>query len=234
VTAVDQARIAENLRTVEARLRDACERAGRDPSEVTLVCVSKTFPAEAVAAAARAGARLFGENRVQEGAAKIEALQREFPDLIWHLIGPLQRNKAKKALQWFQVIETIDRMELAEKLEDLAQTRVPVFVEVNLAGEASKSGVSPEEAENLVRAVAGCRRLDLRGLMTIPTYREDPELVRPDFRTLRHLRDRLRDSTGAALPDLSMGMSHDFPVAVAEGATIVRLGTAIFGARRSP
>jgi PLP dependent protein len=229
----DAGAIAAGLRSVETRIRTSCERAGRDRSEVTLVCVSKTFPAEAVVAAARAGARVFGENRVQEGAAKIESLRPQLPDLAWHLIGPLQRNKVKKALQCFQAIETIDRMELAEKLEDLARTRVPVLVEINLGGEASKSGISPRAAEGLVRAMAACGHLDLRGLMTIPPYSDDPERTRSDFRALRDLRDRLRDSTGAALPDLSMGMSHDFPVAIEEGATIVRVGTAIFGARRS-
>jgi pyridoxal phosphate enzyme (YggS family) len=218
------------------RIRHAAERAGRDPSEVSLLAVSKTHPASSVAAAARAGHSLFGENRVAEGVEKIEALRTDFPDLVWKLIGPLQTNKAKPALQWFSMVETLDRERLAVRLAGLLPADAPpypVLLEVNVAGEQTKSGASPEAVESLAAVVLDLERFDVRGLMTVPPYDDDPGLARPHFRRLRELRDRLADRFGRPFPELSMGMSHDFEIAVEEGATEVRVGTALFGARGS-
>jgi pyridoxal phosphate enzyme (YggS family) len=204
---------------------------------VSLLAVSKTHPPESVAAAARAGQTLFGENRVAEGIAKIEALRGEFPSLVWKLIGPLQTNKAKAALQWFAMVETLDRERLAARLAALLPRDAPpypVLLEVNLAGEATKSGAQPAEIESLAEAVFGTGRFDVRGLMAVPPFDEDPEAARPHFRRLAELRDRLAGRFGRAFPELSMGMSHDFEVAIEEGATEVRVGTALFGERGAP
>jgi PLP dependent protein len=198
------------------------------------MAVSKTQPAEVVARAARAGVTLFGENRVQEGAAKIAALSGEFPNLEWRLIGPLQTNKAKTALQWFRAVESLDRERLASRLEALLSERdrsLPVLLEINVGREASKSGALPEEAERLARAALECRHLDVRGLMAVPPFDPDPEKSRPHFAAVRALRDRLAATLGVPLPELSLGMSHDFVVAVEEGSTEVRIGTALFGPR---
>ena len=219
-----------------SRIARAAARAGRDPSEVSLLAVTKGHPADLVREAARAGFRLFGENRVAEGAAKIEAVRTEFPDLVWRLIGPLQSNKAKAALQWFSAIETVDRERLATRIEGLLAAegrRMPVLLEVNVGEETTKSGVSPERAEVLARAAIACSHLDLRGLMTVPPFDPDSERARPFFRQLRETRDRLEQALGLPLPELSMGMSHDFEVAVEEGSTEVRLGTALFGERKA-
>jgi pyridoxal phosphate enzyme (YggS family) len=219
------------------RIARAAERSRRDPSEISLLAVSKTHPASSVAAAARAGQSLFGENRVAEGVEKIEALRLNFPGLVWKLIGPLQTNKAKPALQWFSMVETLDRERLAVRLAGLLPPDAPpypVLLEVNVAGEQTKSGASPDAVESLAAAVLGLGRFDVRGLMTVPPYDDDPELARPHFRRLRELRDRLAGRFGRSFPDLSMGMSHDFEVAVEEGATEVRVGTALFGARGAP
>jgi pyridoxal phosphate enzyme (YggS family) len=217
----------------------AAERAGRRADDVALMAVTKTQTADTVRHAARAGIVLFGENRVQEGTAKIEALGAEFPGVSWRLIGPLQSNKAKSALQWFSALETLDRERLATRLEAiLAEAwpgrKLPVLLEVNVGGEASKSGVSPEDAPRLLEAAIACSHLDVRGLMAVPPYDEDPEKSRPHFRTLAGLRDRLAADFGRPLPELSMGMSHDFAVAVEEGSTEVRIGTALFGPRPAP
>jgi hypothetical protein len=223
-------RRAEILESVAA----AAAQSGRRPEDVALMAVTKTHSADVVRLAARAGLTRFGENRVQEGAPKVEALRVEFPGLEWRLIGPLQTNKAKTALQWFQVLETLDRERLAERLESLLAGEgrvVPVLIEVNVGGEASKSGVAPDEASRLLDAALACRHLDVRGLMTVPPYDADPEKSRPHFAALRELRDRLARASGRPLPELSMGMSHDFAVAVAEGATEIRVGTALFGSR---
>lgn len=214
----------------------AAERAGRRAADVALMAVTKTQDAETVRNAARAGITLFGENRVQEGAGKIAALGSEFPSISWRLIGPLQTNKAKSALQWFSVVETLDRERLATRLEGLlADARpervLPVLIEVNVGGEASKSGVSPEGAPALLEATLSCPHLELRGLMAVPPFDEDPEKSRPYFRRLVALRERLATDFRRTLPELSMGMSHDFAVAVEEGSTEVRIGTALFGPR---
>lgn len=224
-------------RVLEAIAR-AAGRAGRRPADVALMAVTKTQSVGTVRNAARAGITLFGENRVQEGAPKIEALQSEFPAVSWRLIGPLQTNKAKSALQWFSAVETLDRERLASRLEAiLAETSpervLPVWIEVNVGGEASKSGVSPEGAGALYEAALSRPHLDVRGLMAVPPFDEDPERSRPHFRRLAALRERLAVDFRRPLPELSMGMSHDFSVAVEEGSTEVRIGTALFGPREA-
>jgi pyridoxal phosphate enzyme (YggS family) len=220
------------------RIERAAERSGRDPRSVALLAVTKSHSADTVRAAARAGLTLFGENRVAEGAAKIEAVRPEFPALTWRLIGPLQTNKAKTALQWFSTVETMDRERLAARLEALLASeegsrRLPVLLEINVGREGSKAGASPEGAEALARAVVACPHLEVRGLMAVPPFAVDPEISRPHFRAMRQLRDRLADRLGRALPELSIGMSHDFEIAVEEGSTEVRIGTALFGAREA-
>ncbi len=199
--------------------------------------MTKTHPAEVVRQAALAGLTRFGENRVAEGIAKIAALAGEWPGLEWRLIGPLQTNKAKPALQYFSVIESLDREKLAARLQGLLAAegkRLPVLLEVNLGSEETKSGAPPQLAEALASSALASPHLDVRGLMAVPPFTEDPEGARPYFQRLRELRDRLADRFGKPLPELSMGMSHDFEVAVEEGSTQVRLGTALFGPRPIP
>ncbi len=224
--------LANRLDRVQRRIEEAATIAGRDPSEITLIAVGKTFPAGIVREAVDAGATDLGENRVQEAVAKRPLL----PPARWHLIGPLQRNKVRSALENFDVIHTLDRPELADRLQNLLVEhwpgrRVPVLLEINNGRESQKAGVLPDEAEDLLRHALACDRLDVRGLMAIPPWGDDPEASRPHFRELHRLRDELQQAVQVALPDLSMGMSHDFEVAIAEGATLVRVGTAIFGAR---
>jgi len=219
---------------VLAGIAAAADRRGRDAAKVALLAVTKGHPAELVLRAARAGFRLFGENRVVEGARKIEAVAPVFPGLTWRLIGPLQTNKAKAALQWFSAIESLDRERLAARLEALlaAEDRtVPVLLEINIGREETKSGAAPEVAESLARTALACPHLDVRGLMAVPPFDVDPERSRPFFRELREIRDRLAGRVGRPLAELSIGMSHDFEVAVEEGATEVRVGTALFGPR---
>jgi pyridoxal phosphate enzyme (YggS family) len=219
---------------VLSRISAAAGRVGRDAGDVSLLAVTKGHPEALVRSAARAGFRLFGENRVAEGARKIEAVAAEFPGLAWRLIGPLQTNKAKAALQWFSAIETVDRERLAARIEGILAAegrRMPVLLEVNMGLEATKSGASPERAPDLARAALACPHLDVRGLMAVPPFDADPERSRPFFRQLREMRDRLQDDLASPLPELSMGMSHDFEVAVEEGSTEVRIGTALFGDR---
>ncbi len=219
---------------VLSRISAAAGRAGRDAADVALLAVTKGHPEELVRSAARVGFQLFGENRVAEGVRKIEAVRAEFPDLVWRLIGPLQTNKAKAALQWFSAIETVDRERLAARIEGILAAegrRMPVLLEVNVGLEATKSGAPPEGLPDLARAALACPHLEVRGLMAVPPFDADPERSRPFFRQLRETRDRLQDDLGIALPELSMGMSHDFEVAVEEGSTEVRIGTALFGDR---
>jgi len=216
----------------------AAERRGRRAEDVTLMAVTKGHDVETVRNAARAGLSRFGENRVQEGSAKIAAIGSEFPALTWRLIGPLQSNKAKSALQWFSAVESLDRERLAVRLEGLlAETepgrRLPVLLEINLGGEASKSGVPPDDAPRLLEAVLACTHLEPRGVMAVPPFDEDPEKSRPYFRRLVAIRDGLSGRCGRPLPEVSMGMSHDYAVAVEEGATEVRVGTALFGPRNA-
>ena len=226
--------IAANLAEIRRHLTDAASRAHRHPAGITLLAVSKTFDADHVRAAAAAGQRQFGENRVQEGEAK----SAELTDLSleWHLIGSLQTNKAKKAVATFDWIHSVDRLELLHKLDDAAVAvgkRPQILLQANLADEAQKSGAGEAELTALVRAATEARALVLRGLMIIPPIPDNPEESRPWFRRLRELRDRLiADGIPAAsLAHLSMGMSQDYEVAIEEGATIIRIGTAIFGHR---
>jgi PLP dependent protein len=221
-------RIARGLQEVRERIRQGCERAGRDPAGVRLVAVSKVHPPEAVRAAYALGLRDFGENYVQELASKAAALQ-DLPDLRWRLIGHLQRNKARVVVRLGATIETVDSARLAETIARHAEEerrRVQVLVQVNVAGEARKSGCTPSELDAVVDAV---RRfpssLDLAGLMTVPPHTDDPKGARPFFRALRELAQR------HGLRELSMGMTHDLEVAVEEGATLVRVGTGLFGPR---
>jgi pyridoxal phosphate enzyme (YggS family) len=224
--------IAGRLAEVRQCIERAASDAARDPSEITLVAVGKTFPAEVLSAAVAAGAGHLGENRVQEAESK----KADVKPATWHLIGPLQRNKARRALELFDVIHTLDRGELAHRLQRLLEThwperRLPVLVEVNIAHESQKAGVLPGDAGELLSIAGDCPHLRVVGLMAIPPFEPDPEASRRHFRALRELRDTLEDRLSAPLPELSMGMSHDFEIAIAEGATMVRVGTAIFGAR---
>jgi pyridoxal phosphate enzyme (YggS family) len=224
--------VARNLEEVRGAIADAARRAGRDPSAVRLVAVSKTVDLERIRAAMDAGQDLFGENYLQEARDKIAALGRR---VGWHLVGHLQSNKAKGAVELFDLIHAVDRGKLAEAL-DAAAARLgkvqDVLIQVNQGGEATKSGVAPEAAPALLQEVARLPHLRVLGLMTMPPWLPDPEAVRPYFRALWELRDHLRGLTGLPLTELSMGMSGDFAVAVEEGATLVRVGTAIFGERR--
>jgi pyridoxal phosphate enzyme (YggS family) len=224
--------IADRLVGVRQRVTAAAAECGRDPQSVTLIAVGKTFPSQVVRMAVEAGAVDLGENRVQEAVAK----KPEVPGAKWHLIGPLQRNKARAALGVFDIVHTLDRPELADRLqlvlgEDWPDRCLDVLVEFNIGSEPQKAGALPDETAELVRYAIGCDRLAVRGLMAIPPWQDDPEASRPYFRALRELRDDIQQGMGVALPELSMGMSHDFEVAIAEGATMVRVGTAIFGPR---
>ncbi|GAB6063854.1 YggS family pyridoxal phosphate-dependent enzyme [Deferrisoma palaeochoriense] len=225
--------IGQRYREVLDAVRQACGRTGRSPEAVTLVAVSKTVEPERILAAYEAGARDFGENYVQEALGKVDRLP---PDARWHMIGHLQSNKAKRAVETFAWVHSLDRPSLADALEKAAAARgrvLDVLVQVNVGGELTKSGTDEEGARALVRRAPEWPHLRIRGLMAIPPYREDPEEVRPYFRALRELRDRLQAEApeGVRLEHLSMGMSHDFAVAIEEGATLVRVGTAIFGER---
>ncbi len=231
------AEVAARLASVRQRIDRAAERAGRAPSDVRLIAVSKTFEAARVRDAAACGQRDFGENRVQEGLDKIAALAPR--PLEWHLIGHLQSNKAKRAAEAFAWIHSLDSLSLLQKLDAAALevgTRPRVLVQVDLAHEATKHGVSEDALHGLVNAAVDARALDLQGLMIVPPFPTDPEESRPWFRRLRELRDRLVAGGAPAerLAHLSMGMSHDFEVAIEEGATLVRVGTAIFGRRPPP
>lgn len=222
-----------NLERVRERIARASERAGRRAEEITLVAVSKTFSADAIRAAYEAGLRSFGENRVQEFEAKQPKLA-DLADATWHLIGHLQSNKARRAAHLFHQVDSIDSLTLAQKLDSAAAAeakRLPVLIEVHLGGEATKSGVTERDLPALADSVERLPHLELRGLMTIPPYSDDPEAARPYFRRLRELRDGISQRLGRALPALSMGMSHDFEVAIEEGATEIRIGTALFGQR---
>jgi PLP dependent protein len=226
--------IGGNLAAVRARLERAAQAAGRDPRGIRLIAVSKTFSLDFVRAAAAHGQVDFGENRVQEALQKIEASAEL--RIRWHLIGHLQSNKARKAAAGFAAIHSVDSVDLLRRLDEAAAehgTRPEILVQVDLAGEATKHGVPPDDARRIVDAALGCRALRLTGLMLLPPWLDDPEQVRPYFARLRGFRDELIASgiEAGALRELSMGMSHDFEVAIEEGATMVRVGTAIFGRR---
>ncbi len=256
---VESATIAANLERIRERIARAATRAGRRPEEITLVAVSKTFPSEAIRAGYELGLRHFGENRVQEWESKRAGLVDL--DASWHLIGHLQSNKARRAAQMFHAIDSVDSFELAQKLAravaESARHRLPVLIEVRLSPEETKTGAVEDDLPRLAEAMLSLPNLDLRGLMTIPPFFEDPEQVRPYFRKLREIRDSLRHLSSTVspqklvasaqtevratvsrpeeplLPELSMGMSHDFEIAIEEGATQIRLGTSLFGQRQS-
>ena len=226
--------IADNLEAVRERIATACARAGRPLESVRLLAVSKTYGPEAVGAAAAAGQTRFGENRVQEAAAKIPACPGH---LQWHLIGHLQSNKAAQAAQLFDWIHSVDSLKLLEALDrhaGEAGRRLEVMVQVNVSGERSKSGLAPGEVPAVLAAGSRLPHVQIRGLMTIPPLAEDPEKSRLFFRELRERRDGWAAQTGLDLAELSMGMTHDLEVAIEEGATFVRVGTGIFGARQKP
>jgi hypothetical protein len=225
--------IAESFLQIKARIEAACQRAGRDPASVLLLPVSKGQPAEAIAAAAQFGLRVFGENKVQEAKAKIPQCSSR---LQWHMIGHLQSNKARDAVQLFSMIESIDSVESAGEVNKWAEKmarRIPILLEVNIAGEASKFGFKAGDVLAKLAEINALPRLELQGLMTIAPYSPSHERARPIFKALRELRDQCGERLGAPLTHLSMGMSGDFEVAVEEGATIVRIGTALFGPRVS-
>ena len=229
--------IVENIARIRERIAAAARRAGRNPVEITLMGVSKTFPVELVREAYTAGIRVFGENRVQEFAGKADAL-RDLGDAQWNLIGHLQSNKAAKAAELFSAIDSLDSVKLAEKLSTAAERMgktLPALIEINVGGEEAKSGIAPgsEELETILLEAPQWKNLEVRGLMTVPPYNEVPESSRLFFRQLREIRDGIaaRHLPGVTMDVLSMGMSHDFEVAVEEGSTCVRVGTAIFGER---
>jgi PLP dependent protein len=230
---------AENTARVQERIAAASLRSGRKAEEITLLTVSKTFPPDQIRAAYDAGLRIFGENRVQEFSGKIAAL-RDLRDTEWHMIGHLQTNKAALAAELFGHIDSVDSVRLARKLNFAASNlcrKLSVLIEINIGREAAKSGVAPNSAEleNLLNAAPELPSLDFRGLMTVPPYNEDPEQSRPYFQEIRKLYNQIgsRRLPGVRMEVLSMGMSHDYEVAIEEGATCIRVGTAIFGEREA-
>lgn len=227
------------LEEINRRIAVACERVGRQVSEITLVAVSKTVEPARIREAIEAGVRALGENRVQEAAAKIPELRPLSAErkVEWHLIGHLQSNKARRAVELFDAVHSVESLKLAERLDSVAGEtgrRLPVFIEVNLGGEQSKAGVPPADALSLCERISKFANLELKGLMAVPPFFDDPEDVRPFFQQLRLLRDEAHraGAAGERFKDLSMGMSNDFEVAIEEGATFIRVGTALFGARR--
>jgi pyridoxal phosphate enzyme (YggS family) len=242
MTVVD---IAANLKQVQDTIADACARAGRDPQGITLVAVSKTKSAEAVLAALNSGVKHFGENRVEEAESKIPAVNVQAAQKpVWHMIGHIQSRKAKAVLPLFEVVHSIDRLKIAQKLSELAveaQRTLPILIEVNISGEAAKYGfeVSNWKTDSTVKAafwydmqtLRTLPNLEIRGLMTMAPFYDVMEETRPVFAGMAELRHTLQSDFDMALPDLSMGMTNDYPVAIEEGATIVRIGRAIFGAR---
>jgi len=221
---------SSRLDNIHEAISRAAKKAGRDPGEIEIIAVSKTHPAEAVQEAMRAGITRFGENKVQEARGKIESLGRG----VWHLIGHLQSNKAREAVRLFDSIDSVDRIDLAEEINRRAEALGKiqnVLLQVNIARESAKFGCPPEAARALAEAMNALPRLCLRGLMTIAPYVPEPEKSRPHFAGLRELRNKIEADTDLRLPVLSMGMSGDFSVAIEEGSTCVRIGTALFGER---
>jgi PLP dependent protein len=229
--------IAANVASIQERMAAAARRSERDPGDIALMAVSKTQLPERIREAYEAGLRLFGENRIQEFAGKLEGL-RGLHAAEWHMIGHLQTNKAAKTVELFRAVDSVDSLKLAEKLDAAARAlgrRLEVLIEINVGGEAAKSGVAPDSStlEELLLAAPRLEALAFRGLMTVPPFTEDPQGARPYFRKLRELREMIvaRKLSADAMDQLSMGMSHDFEVAIEEGSTCVRVGTAIFGER---
>jgi len=224
--------LAENIASVQKRIAAACERANRDPNSVALLAVSKNHPPETVAEAAKLGLTLFGENKVQEAKAKIPLCPGR---LRWHMLGHLQTNKCREAVELFEMIQSVDSLHVAEEINkraDQASKTMPVLLEVNAGGEASKFGYRSEQLLADLPRINELPRLEIHGLMTVPPWAPNPEKVRPVFRQLRELKARCEQILGVPLAHLSMGMTGDFEVAIEEGATIVRIGTAFFGERR--
>ena len=236
--------LSRNLESVRERIQQACRRSGRDPTSVTIVGVTKAIPVDVIRQAIDLGVTEIGENRVQEARAKREALSAVSRPVRWHLVGRLQSNKAKHAVELFDIIHSVDSVRLVETLDRQAAERarpIEVLIQVNASGEMTKGGCRPEEIEALAVAIQKTRHLTLTGLMTMAPFSEDPKTARPIFRKLRELRDRLQGTLTNSITQslnhpithlqLSMGMSQDFEVAIEEGADIVRIGTAIFGER---
>jgi PLP dependent protein len=225
--------LAANLETVRQRIKVACDHADREPNSVTLLAVTKSQPPEMVRAAAELGLNLFGENKIQEAKAKIPLCHGK---LRWHFIGHLQSNKVRDAVELFEMIQSVDSLPLAQEINrrcEQAAKRMPVLLEVNLAGEASKFGYKPEKLLGELKEIKFLQRLEIRGLMTVPPFSTEPEKVRPYFQRLRELKSECEQVISSPLPHLSMGMSGDFEIAIEEGATIVRIGTVLFGQRKS-
>jgi len=232
--------VAENIAQLQNRIEGAARRAGRDTKEILLMAVTKTVPPERIREAYVAGLRLFGENRVQEFATKQESMK-DLHDAEWHMIGHLQTNKAQRAVELFRAVDSVDSLRLAQKLNAAAQAsskNLSVLLEINIGGEQAKSGLHPQspELEQLLKAAPDFDHLKISGFMTVPPFSDSPEHTRPYFRQLRELRDEIqkRNLPAVSLCMLSMGMSHDFEVAIEEGSTCVRIGTAIFGQRQKP
>jgi len=223
--------LSERLERVTGRIAAACARAGRDPGGVQLVAVTKTWGPDEVREAYDAGLRVMGESRMQEARQKVALCP---SDVEWHMVGHLQSNKCRDAVQCFKRIHSVDSLNLLEKLDDACErtgVEIPVCLEVNVSGERSKFGLAPEAVPAVLEKSRSLMRVSVTGLMTVPPFFEEAEQVRPFFRSLRVLRDRWAEETGIMLADLSMGMSHDFEVAIEEGATLIRLGTVLFGGR---
>jgi hypothetical protein len=226
--------LAANIESVRQRINAACRRASRAPESVALMAVSKGHPPETVRVAADLGLTLFGENRVQEGKAKIGLCPTR---LHWHLIGHLQSNKCRDAVHFFKMIQSVDSLSLAQEINkwaDKSAKTMSILLEVNVAGESSKFGYSPDRLLAELPQINALNKIEIHGLMTVAPWAEDPEKVRPIFRQLRSLKEQCEKILGAPLPHLSMGMTGDFEVAIEEGATLVRIGTAIFGPRAKP
>lgn len=224
--------LEQRLAQIRGRIDQACLRAGRATDSVRLLAVSKTHGPDAVMEAVSAGLVDFGESRIQEARQKIPQCS---GSIHWHFIGHLQSNKVREAVRMFECIHAVDSLRLLEHLERMCQDEgrtISACLEVNVSGERSKFGMSPADVPTVLKAASGCFRVRVEGLMTIPPIAADPGEARPFFRALRELRDRMQDQCGVPLPELSMGMSHDFEVATEEGATWVRVGTSLFGARR--
>ena len=228
---VEQPTMMERVHAVQARIDAACKAASRAPTDVRLIAVSKKKSPDFVSEAMACGLSTFGENRVQEARAKIPDCPQQAE---WHLIGTLQRNKAAAAVELFSCIHSIDRVPLLQRIDTLCGEQgrqLQGLLQVNVAGEASKHGATIEDMPELVEAACACRHIDIIGLMTIPPAAAEPQAAAPHFAALRKLRDDLQSQFGLPLPELSMGMSHDFETAISEGATMIRVGTALFGAR---
>jgi hypothetical protein len=228
--------IGQNLQRIKERIAAAAASCGRSPDEITLLAISKTFPVDVISEAIDAGLRQFGENRVQEAESKILHF-REILELEWHLVGHLQSNKAKRAAELFDVVHSVDSIKVATKLSQTCQELekvISVLLQVDLGGEPTKSGAEAGRVKEIVEAVSNLKGIQLDGLMTIPPFSEDPGQSQPFYARLRELREMLESERPGCLgrKRLSMGMSHDFEVAIKEGATIIRIGTAIFGSRQ--